>query len=508
MTAILANNPQQIIVSAMEADGPQEKGTSFNYEIDANKEYENLSDDEYEYLDVYQSSNTVSMVINSTGDYTEVKEHEVTSLSRLSTASFAFSDVNENNDTFVDASTVYKAGQDNGHYGNYVHWYATISQKKSGWWLWEKTYIDKDFYSFDVTVTGTLEIGLQEIPVGTDYDLRVFKLGNTLETSSLSLDFNTTLPIAKGEKLSNADEYIKVNVSPGTYYAAVYSWKDLSFNNDIPYKIWFQQIQNTSSPNNYYNITNGRISGDLGALWISDYMPLGISPVTLTDSNAKVYFQNYDEYPMIRHLAERYQAEDIEYATLYIWDLTAKAAIYSLLSTVLSSVVAFNPWLENEIKNVNISLNASGIVFSVGGLIVSIISLQAWAAAAAAVLTGAGIAIGAIGLVIGIVSLLFTIYMDAPYSISKAGLREYLINAKSAFEIGPGSTNLQVVQLKFRYHFGKDNRGDFFDFSPIYRNTDNNLYNKSVINYIDNNSSINGTVVGFDSIEDLENFIK
>lgn len=42
----------------------------------------------------------------------------------------------------------------------------------------------------------------------------------------------------------------------------------------------------------------------------------------------------------------------------------------------------------------------------------------------------------------------------------------------------------------------------------VSRNSDNNLYNESSINYIDADSCINGTVKGFKSVDDIKDYLK
>ncbi len=480
------------------------KNVSFEYEFDVDNKYVG-SNDKFENKNVCDENIDVERkYFNEKGEVFTIKNEIINDNANVSPV---YTDANENNDSFAEASIVYTAGQDNGHYGNYVSWWATISQKTSGWWLWEKKYVDKDFYAFDVTVTGTLEVGLKNIPADCDYDLRIYKLDNTINTDCNNLDFDKSecrISMHNG----NEDEYIKItDATPGTYYAVVYAFLDKTWNNDEPYQIWFQQTQNTSKSNSYYNIDSGRSNNDLGAIWTSDYKPLGITPTTLTNSNAKVYFNNYDKYPFIRNLSNRYRNEDLMYAKLYVWDVATRAAIYEVLNRILSIVNSYNQWEDNQQNKFNIVVNSASVGLSIAGYIIAWISMNDLALAVAATISSLGLAVASASLVISLAVFVATFTMKSPFDITKANLREYLINAKAGFEVGRGSNNQQVVTLKFRYHFGNDN-GNYFDYSPIYRNDDKNLYNDTSINYIDPNSCINGSVIGFKTIDDIQGYLK
>ena len=48
----------------------------------------------------------------------------------------------------------------------------------------------------------------------------------------------------------------------------------------------------------------------------------------------------------------------------------------------------------------------------------------------------------------------------------------------------------------------------YFDYSPLYRNDDHNLYNKNFINCFDDDSCISGSVKGCKSYDELKEFLK
>ena len=76
---------------------------------------------------------------------------------------------------------------------------------------------------------------------------------NDTSTSYENMNFDSNYLIsAKG---GNTDERIFVdNVTPGTYYAVVYSYKDATWNNDSSYSLSFEQVLNQDRDEAYYDI--------------------------------------------------------------------------------------------------------------------------------------------------------------------------------------------------------------------------------------------------------------
>ena len=95
-------------------------------------------------------------------------------------------------------------------------------------------------------------------------------------------------------------------------------------------------------------------------------------------------------------------------------------------------------------------------------------------------------------------------YLKEEYSVSKAELREYIVDIRRAMEVGIGSTNKEVKTIKFRYCF-KNN--DILDYSPKFIIEDN-IYNNDIIPYNLEGSAITGKVDGFSSNEQIEGILK
>lgn len=398
-------------------------------------------------------------------------------------------DSHENNDTFETATDVYKVSNVVGLKENHSTLGGTISQKTSGWGPWKKTYIDKDFYRYDVVVTGTLEIGLEKIPSGCDYDLRLYRMANTKYASSKNMDFDVYDYISASA--GNKDEHLKINVAPGTYFAVVYSFKDQTWNNDQSYRIWFEQQLDEERDETYYDIMQGRNNGDICAIWTSDYKPLGYNPLNLSSNNAKIELENYDKSPFIKSLAESNEDKDIMYSCFYVWDLGLRASLYyvfnSLLETLNDNFEEFK-----TLSNVSMVLTDVGFGLAAYGVETSIVSFFD----ASNVISSIGLAISVTSYVVSLASEIVANMINTIYSIDKMEFHKFLINACAGLEVGSGTSDREVVMVKFRYHI--DTSGTkYLNCIPRYKDYGNNLYNKGFIACFDDNSPMTGTIKGF-----------
>ncbi len=400
------------------------KVDDYEYSFDKENKFKG-NGDKYEKESPLDDSEAEIYNVYNDGTREKVNSFENLKDNKISTCSSG--DSAENNDTFETATVVYKVDNKIGLLETYTTISGTINQKSSGWGPWKKTYIDKDFYCYDVCVTGILELNLTNIPSGCDYDLRLYKISNTLNTSYEELEFDSFY--AMSNKGGNADEHLEVKVTPGTYYIAVYSFGDKTWDDNHYYSLSFEQREDTSRADNYYDISAGRKNGDLFALWTSNYKPLGITPTTISDSDARVKFTNYKKYPFIHNLYDSYENKDILYAKLYVWDLGLRAAIYVVLDEILNTVVAYDQWKDNEQNKFNVAINSTGLVLSSASYVIGKLSLKALKASVAAVLGPLGIAVSIASLAVSFAAFVACLDMTSPFDISKANLREYLINS-------------------------------------------------------------------------------
>ncbi len=480
----------------------QGKTDDFYYELDSENKYADHSSDDFETSNyAEQSKDYYSISEDSNGSVLS----ETLNTDQKPINTFAFNDQKENNDSFAEASAIYKAGTDvGGVYWHSVTVHATISQKSEGW-LWKNYYIDKDFYSFDMVSVGTLTIDLTEIPSNCDYDLRVYKLSNSTSTSYEELDFNNPSHIYAQSKSGGVgqNEHIQItNATPGTFYIVVYSYQDNYFDNDSPYKLVVQEQVNAQRANTSYTISSGRSSGQKFALWKSDFDPLGINAFSTTNENARVPFSNYDKYPMIKHLSDKYtNGTNCNYAVMYVWDLETRRYLHSYFNAMLQSLNGkFFDGYGNEINHDEDKEETFDIVFNSIGVAVSVASVV-------------GCFIPVVGWITSGISLPMSIYSlvksctKSHFVITKRQLRDYLINIVAALEVGTGSNSNEVVMVKFQYRSYVEKGVRYLDWSPILDLSNGNRYNKDSISWQIDGSGIDGTVRGFATQSDIDIFL-
>jgi len=418
-----------------------------------------------------------------------------------------YQDIHEDNDSFEKATSMYEVGQYESGIYKLTTWVdATISQKTSGWWLWKKTYIDKDFYSFDCCVTGTLKVMLTNVPSNCDYDLRAYKLKDGPDAKASSLRFKEDCWFSS-EMGKGSDEELEFSVTPRTYYFCVNAFQDKTFDNDHPYHLQVEESEDVSHRENIAcQIPLRRHSGDLGALWVSDYKPLGYTPVTLTGTHSVIDVRNYDDYPFIRHLADKYtDGNYINYAVLYVWDLSTRACLSAIAQQLIQEINQKTDWNDTESKEVSVGMNTAGLVLTVAGIAVAVISTASLGPVAAATLAVLGIEINAAALTLSLSSFAMAFNTNAPYLSTRKDLLSYLVSMQQTFAIGKGSSDKEVKILRCRYRF--DSGTHALNWSPFYSELDNNFYNEDNILFQIDHSGINGTIRSFRSLDEIRTFL-
>lgn len=474
-----------------------ENSTKFDYEFVSNQKFAIDPSDKYEKI----------------GD--RILSYKSNNIENRSVDMGKYPDTKEDNDSFQNATPIFKitdyqqdkinVKRDN---------LATISQKKTSIFPWAKKYVDKDFYSFDVNSIGKFTVELGSIPENCNYDLSLWKLENNIDTKLSSLDFNNPLAISAGK---NSYEVISVDSSPGTYFICVYSYNDETFDNEHPYHISFTQKADTSKNDFIYNIEEGKKNSDIGALWTSQYKPLGITPVTIRNSDARVKIDNFNENPFVRNLGEKYNSIDnyINYAVLYIWDLKTKAIISEIAKELLLELKKNPNWVDNKQYQINLTSSSFGFTLSV--VSTGIDALSVYIAASAVkegILATIGAALGPIGLGIDVISLGLAIYTlcmcfqsDTSYVTSKAEFESFLTSMRDTFSVGEGSNDKEVKILRLRYHFDNEGNDHFLNFSPSVSANDYNFYNNKYIYSNDSDFPISGTISGLKSTEEIKKIL-
>lgn len=445
-------------------------------------------EDEFETKNIANGINSECYFIDQDGTYTDCKDsisEETTILSNGDEIMLTSSmDANENNNSFSSASTVYSVSSNSiGFYGLYISWWASIHEAS-----------DIDYYAYDVIMNGTLKVDVSNIPSGCDYDLKIYRMGNSL--SSFCDDAELVASSTHG---SNNSERISITVTPGTYYAKVYPYNS-SYDSENYYHIEFTITDGRSYSEGHYNISSHKSNGDLAAIWKSDFDPCSQTITYANVEGAKVQFNNYDNYPMIRHLADTYdESKDIDYVCLYVWDLDLRKAIYYIASELYDLITNQYANGNQTLNNITIYANGTAIILSVAGLIVGSVPVV-------------GTIIGVSSLVASIASLIFD-SLNSSFNATVNEIENYFIALKQAMEVGRGTSDSEIVMMRIRYRFTHDNflwfvTSRYIDMHQIYRNTDSYLYDSEVIDFYHEGSPINGSITGIRNADDLEDVLK
>lgn len=465
--------------------------SNFKYEFISNQKFDVDPSDEYEH------------VVTSTKNNNNKNEIQGRNVDMGT-----YPDYKEDNDSFQNASPLFSVGDYQVDKINITrYYYATISQKKTSIYPWAKKYVDKDFYSFDVTSNGVLAIDLTNIPENCDYDLRLYKQEDTPNSKTNEINFD--LPIAFSNK-ECSDEHIAVNSVPGTYYAVVFSFLDKTFDNDHPYKITMTQKANTSLNSFSYDIAKGKENGDVAALWLSQYKPLGITPVTLQDTDSsKLKINNYEDYPFIRHLADKNNSIDnyVNYAVLYIWDLKTKAIISAIAKQLVEKLMKDNR-LENDAQyKTNIRNSTEGLVLSIESVSISTISLVCTIAEVSAFLGPLGLMFDLTSFALAVEGLILALNNNSKFIATKQDIIAFLVSMQQTFSVGNGSDANEVKMLRLRYHFDNNDKEHILNWSPAYSASDYNFYNSNTIFSNIEHSDISGSLSGIKNADDIKKLL-
>lgn len=400
-------------------------------------------------------------------------------------------DQNENNNSFEKASVVYDVtSRDIGCYGLYIGWWANIHDNN-----------DLDYYSYDVFMNGEMTIDLSNIPEGCDYDLDFYRMGNSLTSTC-----NDAELVASSSFGGNSDEQIKINVTPGTYYAKVKSYRGMS---EESYHIEFTLLDSRTYEEGHYSISEHKKKGDVAALWISDFRPCSVQLNFMGVKNTNVEIKNYSKYPMINHLANKYGSDkDIEYRCLYVWDKNTRIFIRDYCNIIWEYLDKTYTNGDPELNDLIVELNTTSMALSVAGLVIGLIP--------------GGTLVGAALSVFAIVNSWCAMDGDAKnvaFRGKVSDIKNYLLAIVHEMNISESTNDSnEVVVMRTCYRFEKKKEGilwwestrHFIDCSQKYRPSQisDYIYDNDVIDFYHKGSPINGSIVGISSKTQLEGVIK
>ncbi len=400
---------------------------------------------------------------------------------------------NDGNNSFGSATSVYDITKlTNTTYTSYSTFFSSKLDGKN----------DKDFYSFNLALRGDLTIEMSYIPSGHNYDLRVYKAPNTL--NKYNLDFDTSYHYTSANTGNSPEKIVINDATPGTYYAVVYSPTGLAVSNSS-YNLSFKA--NVVDSDLYpisYSVSEGRKQGDLGAIWISNYDPDGIKPMTLDSDNSRCYYYNYGSYPLITDLHDNFNGDngkDILYSVIFIWDVPTRGLIYSLCQEMIQKI-------ENELSSQkaqkkfwDIYCTSRDIILAAGGIVLAVIPFSS--TLSTLVSMGISVGVGVYEIVTTIINALF----PSDYESTLNDVEKYLINLKAAMEVNQNSTDKEVVMARFRYTFnhklGFFKYDNYIDYHPVYHSDEGNLFGSDSINYKPYGTPFTGYIKGFKKPEDI-----
>ena len=450
------------------------KADNFVYKLDSDGQYFDSNPDDFEdgvgEISVNGSLATQSYLGGDLKPITEATPSVVYATS-------SYTDCYENNDDFKNAANL-----KNGAFGpigdqgiEHIDVRGTITQKTSGWWLFSSTYVDKDFYSYDVTSKGSLIVGLS-VPDDVDYDVRLFKCPNGLDEGYGDLDFNEANNLVAEGKSGGVgeSESFFVDVEPGTYYIVVYSYQDTYFDESEPYTLSIAEEADMSS----FNVAEAKEDGYLGAIWVSDYNPADLDPTcnVFEEGDNRIALEKVEENPLLFHLSERFDGSNsITYSTIYVWNKDLRYVLYCYYRGLLESFyISFCDEFGNIIEEPNtyekasFVLDQTSVAVSWAGRAINAVNLLE-------LFPKFGPSLDKIALTLDAVSAFLEL---SSAIVSKVGeyktfrstlsqIKDYLINIVAALECG-SSTGDETIMIPYTYRFGNAGGDVYLDWSPLY----------------------------------------
>lgn len=375
------------------------------------------------------------------------------------------------------------------------------------WWYLFWRNIDEDYYRFDVFANANVSVGLRNIAVGLDYNLELYMHRNIKYPGS-----DSVVRVSSSTKNGNENEYITATLSPGTYYARVYSSNGYSASSEYTFYGSVDYINDLSNGGNgSISIPSLRYNMGAGAaIWISDLDPYGIKPLK-TYAKEEVGYRYYDtsnsmfpttmlanENPFYYEMPAN---QRIAHSILYVWDLQIRSELYSSLArweAELLSQISSNEELRIKLELTELIVDG---VNTIVGVSLSLITLNP--------IVSLSVAVGQAGISPVTAILLRSIWPEA-WDTS----RDYMVNhiriLKAALECNIDTSPNEVVRIPITYckvtespfMFNAYMNINYIDFTPQYSQS-GYLYNESTISNYQNDGFTGGKVYGIKTYSDF-----
>lgn len=363
-------------------------------------------------------------------------------------------------------------------------------------WLWGliKRGVDEDYYRFDLFGNANVNISLTNIPSGCDYDIKLFKFDNIRYAQEDDIS-----QIASSANGSNYSESISTTLQPGTYYIWIYSYND-ECNDSVYYNLSVScnyTAQNETISNLRFN------KGAKAAIWISDYDPCGIQPLSQM-SKVEVGVRSYGpeiislsfENPYTNYFTN---SDGVEHAVLYIWNVDFRNDIRDTLGLYYNQLANQINTNQRIIANIEYSEAIVGGVSVIAGIIITVF-LESNPATAIA-----SIALAITPALFGAVAE--AMFPDGNWITTKTDLLNYISNLRTALETSSQTSDNEVVRIVTKYKYSSYSypatsvTSYYFDFTPSVQS--DYLYEDDIISAWNEHTVVNGKVYGIRDCTDM-----
>ncbi len=411
----------------------------------------------------------------------------------------ATKDQYENNDS-IETATLISPSHDSDYiptdYSRVI--YGTIHRNE---WLFGtiKGELDVDYYRFDLYGKAKVTIDLTNVPSNCDYDLELYEHSNTryAESDQVSL-------VGRSARANNSDEHVSATFFPGIYYIRVGAFYD-TFNAKDEYKLSLN-VEYTPVD---ASISEMRYSKDIkAALWVSDYDPFGIQAFTSQSKTEVGYLssnQYFSTYKFANPIFDYINSNDyIRHASLYIWDLDLRKALYEIVKVSLTQLEA--EFSSNESLRIGFDFVTEIIdgVNTITGIILSFIPVANAAPAIKTFIDIFGI-ISAVNL--SIIECIFDAIMPQSLIESQSNYINYLRVLKAALECNSTTSDQEVIKIDSNYKIVKEHVPGIvqinydIDFTPSVQS--NYLYESDTIPAFQKEARFIGTIYPLKTLDDI-----
>lgn len=399
-------------------------------------------------------------------------------------------DAYESNNSFKKATLLTPTSSGAPQSDNY-YVYGTIHQESWMFGLIEKD-IDEDYYRFDVMGEASVTISLTNIPVGSDYDMKIYMFDNI----KYSEDTNIS-QIASSSQVGVNPEIVTKILQPGTYYVWIYSYNE-NFDENKQYKI---DVDISYTANNEHVSELRFNKGARAALWISDFDPCGILPYSEYGSVVEIGSEgiaganNKFANPFYSYITN---PNGVDHAILYIWDEELRAELYEAVEDIIDGLEVELAEEKEDAKVDVITEYVTKIGATGASVIGTIISVAKFGGPKVQLITtGVTALINMIGLAVS--------PPEGTWSVTKHDLMSYYYNLRTALESSNGLSD-EVIKIVTKYYYVED--GGLFStshtlsFVPTVQSS--YLHLSDVLPAWTSNSVVNGKVYGInDSFDSM-----